>query len=238
MQGKNAEVIVPYKVLKKSLEHVLKNLAARKVAIAPNEEISHTVNLKYIYNLKSNKEYRVKSYFIPDFSTKSLIISTNELYFKINKQSSAASHSGIINTSKRYVPVRKLSPKEVILLTLNAEKHRMPFAKYLNIQRFIFSYPKYYHLYLKAGYNHKIQIEKDFITFLYRDRYDYILDFNITKENIKNNKIAYVEVIVDRFGIKRTNRYRYRYTLTRKNIHEPFWLITHVNAYVLKGVKR
>ena len=50
-----------------------------------------------------------------------------------------------------------------------------------------------------------------------------------------DTKNAYVDVIADRFGVKRTDRYKYRYKLER---YKNLWLVTDVEATIKKGIKR
>jgi hypothetical protein len=78
-----------------------------------------------------------------------------------------------------------------------------------------------------------LKIEEEFIRFLSRDRKDYILDFKILDENIvRDRNIAYVDARVRRFEVRIPSIYQYKYTLEK---FRDFWLITEVEATVMKG---
>jgi len=232
MQGREAEIIVPYKLENRALSEVIKELEPRQIQLAPNEMFIYSVNIKTIYNLKEKSDYRVKSFFFPDFKENKVILSDNELKFKIAK-----TRIDIKRLKKKGREIAN-TPIEIILLILNAEKSkkRDRFVKYINIEKFINSYSNYIGKYNRADDEEKLIIEKDFIKFLLRDRHDYILDYHILREEIDTeNKTAYVNVIVDRFGVKITDRYKYRYTLEKaKNL----WLVTDLEATIMKGIRR
>jgi len=121
---------------------------------------------------------------------------------------------------------------------MDAEKNKnwSRMLKYINIEEFINSFSDFVKLYSRAGSFEKKEIEDKFSRFLSRERPDYILDFKITGEEIDSNgKFAHVNVIVDRFGVRITERYLYRFVLEKK---EKLWLINSLEASVMKGIKR
>ena len=155
--------------------------------------------------MKLNTSYRVQSLFYPDFEENGLIKADNELTFKIIEQKHYNKPSEVDATE------RSISPKEVMLLTLRAEKDRdwNSWVKYVNIEKYINAFPEFVQKYYRANFEEKKEIEKDFIAFATRERDDYLVDYRIVDEMIeKDRAIAYVDVIVDRFGIRRTNRYQ------------------------------
>ena len=97
---------------------------------------------------------------------------------------------------------------------------------------------KIYSLAKDFGYDDLIEYSKEFKSFLKRKRYDYLIDFKIINDISIDKDKSYVEVIVDRFAVKRTDRYRYRYTLERDSRYSQKWLITEYEATVLKGIER
>ena len=236
MDGREAEIIVPYRMEYKSKSDESLSLTRRGVELLPEETLIHSVNLKKIYSLDHKKKYRVKGFFFPDFKEDQVITSNNEVTFYISSARSDSIKSGIRFSSRKEKIYRDISPSEIISLALISEKGKEwdKMIKYIDIEQYINAYSDYARRYnISEEYDEKLKIEKDFIRFITRDRDDYILDFKVISENIKNdNKIAYVDVIVDRNGIKRTNRYKYRYTLEK---YGNMWLIVNLEATVLKG---
>ncbi len=235
MQGREAEIIVPHVTEDQDMENILSMIDKREVQLAPGEMIVHSVNLHDIYKLEVNRKYRVKGYFFPNYTEDFVIQSENHLLFSVKKANIPE------RREKRVTIERGLSPNEIILLVLNAEKNEefQKMTKYLDISKYIQSFPNFVRRYQEADYNKKLLIEQEFITFLSKERDDYILDFKLINEEIDTrNKTAYVEVIVDRFGFRRTNRYKYRYTLEKKPDTENLWLVTGIDATVMKGIQR
>lgn len=232
MSGREAEITVPYKIENLNVGDFIRGLDKRLVELAPGEMFIHTVNLKELYDLHLNTGYRIQSLFYPSFDEHSFLKSKNELTFKIieakqyNKPSEvdAGDHT--------------ISPKEVILLTLKAEKDREwnNWIKYVDIEKYINAFPEFVQKYNHANFEEKTQIEKDFIKFVTRERDDYLVDFKIVRESVeKDRKIAYVDVVVDRYGIRFISRYKCRYKLEQ---YKNLWLITDEVATVMKGVAR
>lgn len=232
LMGRDAEIIIPYRLESRNISDVINDMKKRRIELAPDEVLIHPINLKDVYNLKPDKKYRVRSFFFPDFANRDTIRSNNELSFRIihvKRDKEKPVEKGIN---------RKISPPEVILLVLNAEKNQdwKRMLKYLDIEKYINSYSNYIRIYNLANNYEKKRVEEDFVKFLSRERNDYILDFKITRDEIINNdNLAYVDVIMDRFGVKRTHRYKYRYTLEK---YENFWLVINLEASHMKGIVR
>ena len=232
MTGREAEITVPYKIENKTVGELLPGLDKRMVELGSGEMFTYTVNVRDLYNLKLNTPYRVQGLFYPDFEENRLLKANNELTFKIIEQKHYNKPSEVDATD------RSLSPKEVMLLTLRAEKDRdwNSWTKYINVEKYINAFPEFVQKYYRANFEEKKEIEKEFIAFATRERDDYVVDYRIVDEQIeKDRAIAYVDVIVDRFGIRRTNRYKCRYTLEQ---YRNLWLVTDEEATVIKGVKR
>jgi hypothetical protein len=232
MSGREAEITVPYKIENRNIGELIPGLDKRMVELGPGEMFTYTINIKDLYNLKLNTPYRVQSLFYPDFEESGLIKADNELTFKIIEQKHY-NKPGEVDATERFI-----SPKEVMLLTLRAEKDRdwNSWVKYVNVEKYINAFPEFVQKYYRANFEEKKEIEKEFIAFATRERDDYLVDYRIVDEMIEQDRaIAYVDVIVDRFGIRRTNRFKCRYTLEQ---YRNLWLVTDEEAMVIKGVKR
>lgn len=216
----------------RKIGELVKGLDKRMIELGPGEMFTHTVNVKELFDLKLNTSYRIQGLFYPDFEDDRLIKADNELVFKIIEQKHYNKPSEVDSTD------RSISPKEVMLLTLKAEKDRdwNNWKKYVNIEKYINAFPEFVQKYYHANYEEKKEIEKDFIAFATRERDDYLVDYRVLDEVVeKDRAVAYVDVIVDRFGIRKTNRYKCRYTLEQ---YRNLWLVTDEEATVMKGVKR
>ena len=184
-----------------------------------------------IYDLKPGIEYRVKSCFVPDFSKKEIFVSENELFFRI-------SHEYFPEKGRMYHKTKKqeyVSPSEIILLALYAEKNMnwADFFKYIELESYIVSFPDYHREYDSADRFGRERVLNDFKKFLMRRRTDYLIRYEIIDEMIDNNlKMAYVDVIVDRYGARITDRYKYRYKLCEK---EQKGFILKLDATVMRG---
>ncbi len=230
MRGREAEIIIKYRLENRSREEVVKGLKMRKLTLAPEEELSHSINLRSIYNLLPERKYRVKGYFFSDFAGKGEPLMSNEVSFIV---------SGREKVPRFYKPAgiaHNVSPGEIVSLALQAERDKnwKRVFKYYRIGKYISSYPEYVRIYNLADKAGKMKIENDFLDFLSRERSDYILDFNIVKGEIEESgRIAHVNARVERFAPGKPDRYIYRYTLERyKNI----WLIVSLEATVVKEV--
>lgn len=232
MSGREVEISVSYKIENRNINDLLKELDKRMIELAPRETFVYTVNLKELFAMKQNTVYRIQSHFYPTFEENQIIKSNNELTFKIidTKRYNKLTE---VNARERFI-----SPKEVILLTLKAEKDRDwdNCIKYINIEKYINAFPEFTQKYFRANFEEKTEVEKEFIKFLTRDRDDYIYNYTILREEIESDStIAYVDVVIDRSGHRWTNRYKCRYTLEQ---YKNLWLITDQEATVMKGVEQ
>jgi hypothetical protein len=232
LEGRDAEITVPYKKKNININDFIGQLDRRMIELAPGEMFIHSVNLKELFMLDVNMEYRTKGLFYPSFDEDKALKSDNELTFKIieskryNKPNEAASVE------------RSITPGEVILLTLRAEKDRDwdNWKKYIDVEKYINAFPEFAQKYSRASYEDKSQIESEFVRYVTRDRDDYLIDYKIVRESVeKGRKFAYVDVIADRYGMRLTFRYKCRYTLEQ---YKNLWLITDEEATVMKGVKK
>ncbi len=228
-QGREAAITVPYRLMNRSVEEVIRDLYPRAIELLPNETLTHTVNLRNLYDLRTGSEYRVRGFFLPDMQNPSALPSSNILSFKIVRAPGLVKKSGVVRQE------RGVSPSEVVLLALTAEKNETwdRLYKYIKAESFINAFPDYVRLYNAADDIEKLKILEDFAKFLARHRDDYIRDFSVTDEVFLPGKnIAYVDVVVNRYGPRLPFRYKYRYTLEKTRDH---WLIIDLEATVVKG---
>jgi hypothetical protein len=232
LKGKETESIVKYRLENTKPSEVISGLTKRLIELAPGESFVAPVYLNKIFKFDLKKKYRVKAHFYPDFTNDVILIGDNELCFTIVPEKI------LNNTGSKDKISRFVTPGETVFLALRAEKERdwNNFIKYINIEKFINSYSDFVMKYYKSNTEEKIDVENKFKIYLTRDRDDYLLDYKLVSEEVEpNGGIAYVDAVIDRFGIKKTWRYRYKYTLEQYN---NIWLITDQEATVMKGKKR
>ena len=231
MRGREAEIIVPYRLKQIEIDKVIKKQRPRVITLSTNEAIIHSINLKKIYNLKADSMYRVKGFFFPRVKNSMAIPSENILTFKILESAAIVRKSGIRKIH------HTILPSEIILLVLTAEQNGDwdKYIKYFKLENYINAFPNFVKIYNSADDKKRLKIIENFIKFISRKRSDYILSFNVLSESVfKESNNAYVEVEVKRYGPRKPFAYKYRYTMQRYN---NFWLIIDVEATV-RTVKR
>ena len=238
MNGRNAELIAPYIISEKNSKETISWMNKRIVKLGPNETLMHSQNLRRIYNFDVDKNYRLKLHFFPfigdaDDENK-IVISSNELSFQI------------VN-DRQYAPRieknpddMKLRPSEIINLLLSAEKdNQMERSfKYINIEKFIYSYPDFSRKYdLADDYDKKV-IEKEFIRSFINKKNDYLLDYKILNEEIDSTGlISYVTVDASRSSMIKTQRLKYIYRLEKDSKNDYLWLVSGLEASIMRGGK-
>jgi hypothetical protein len=239
MKGRNAELIVPYIINGKESKETISWMKKREVKLGAGETFMHTQNLKRIYNFQTDKNYRLRLHFFPFIGDAAdenkVVISSNELSFKV------------IN-DKAYIPFQakdpggiRLNPAEVVLLLLSAERDMQweRSLKYIDIDKFIHSYPDFSRKYdLADDYDKKI-IEQDFIRYLVNRKNDYLVDYKIINEEIDNTGlVSYVTVDASRNSMIKTQRMKYVYRLEKNSETDYLWLVSGLEASITKGGKR
>ncbi len=236
--GREADISVPHRLMNRDVKEVVGNTVPRTIELAPSETITRRVDLKKLYNLREGEEYRVKVYFFPDVLGEGVVPSENTLRFKIvrSQQYYADGRSGIQEIRSGIAHRRfSVSPREVVLLFLNAEKEQdwNSYFKFMKIENYINAFPNYGKLYNNSDDVEKLKVVDRFVNFLKSERTDYIIDFQVKKQSIvKGKDIAYVNARVKRFNPGFTPSYNYIFTLEKLRSN---WLITHVEATVRKG---
>ena len=236
--GREADIAVPHRLMNRDIKEVVGNTVPRTIELAPSETITRRVDLKKMYNLKEGGEYRVKVYFFPDVLGEGIVPSENTLRFKIvpSQQYYADGRSGIQEIRSGIAHRRfSVSPREVVLLFLNAEKEQdwSSYFKFMKIENYINAFPNYGKLYNNSDDVERLKVVDRFVNFLKSERTDYIIDFQVKKQSIvKGKDIAYVNARVKRFNPRFTPSYNYIFTLEKLRSN---WLITHVEATVRKG---
>jgi hypothetical protein len=239
MKGRNAELIVPYIISGKESKETLSWMKKREIKLAAGETFMHTQNLKRIYNFDPDKNYRLRMHFFPfvgDAADENkVVVSSNELSFKV------------IN-DKAYIPFKakdpggiRLNPAEVVVLLLDAERERQweRSLKYIDIDKYIHSYPDFSRKYdLADDYDKKI-IEKDFIRFLVNRGNDYLVDYKVINEEIDSSGlVSYVTVDASRNSMISSLRIKYVYRLEKNSESDYLWLVSGLEASITKGGKR
>ena len=239
MRGRNAEIVVPYITSGKDSKETISWMKRREVKLGAGETFMHTQNLKRIFNFEPDKNYRLKLHFFPfigdEADENKVIVSSNELSFKVIKD-------------KAYEPFQakdpggvKLSASEVVQLLLSAELENQweRSLKYIDIDKFIHSYPDFSRKYdIADDYDKKI-IEKDFIRFLVNRKNNYLVDYRIINEEIDSTGlVSYVTVDASRSGMIKNQRVKYVYRLEKNNETDYLWLVSGLEASITKGGKR
>ena len=232
MDGRRPECLVAYDMEGKTDEDEAKRLISRKVELHPNEEFTTTLNLRNIYALHSGTRYRVRGFFIPSFPKKEMLKSDNEIAFRLTDENRP------VPIQKQVIPHRPVTPSEVVLLMLESEKNenwdRM--NNFIDHDSYIYSYPDFGRKYQQGNVYERASVRESFKNFISRKRKDYIVQYKVEGEVIEPEKdIATVDAVVDRNRENATDRYRYRFILKGNN---SIWLVTGVEAIVLKGVKK
>lgn len=233
MEGREAENIIPYRKENRPTSEVIKKMKRRTVSLGTGETFTHDINLRRVYNLEKGI-FRVRSYFIPDFKARNLIYSVNELTFRIIGDDRGPGPFG----KEEMKRTTEITPGEIVLLCLEAEKREewKRMFKYIEMKEFIYSYNNFVRPYNSAGPKERREILGKFKQFLARHRHDYIVNFTIADEEIeKNRKYATVTAVVERYGVRRNERYKYMYRLSREG---SIWLLNAVEASVLKGIAK
>jgi len=129
---------------------------------------------------------------------------------------------------------RKVTPSEVVMLALMAEKNKQweNVVKYINIEKFIYAYSEFARRYSTTNDYERLIVQQDFINFITKERPDYLIDFSILGEQIiPQTNVAYVDVKVKRWGPRFPAIMKYRYTLEP---YKDFWVIVNLDASIVK----
>lgn len=233
MDGRELENIIDYKLQKKYTTDIIGSTEKRPVYLAPGEIFTYSVDLQRVYRIRNGAFYRVRCYFIPDFSVKHVVHGKNEITFLADERAEfnpdlAALSRGGTDTS--------ITPSEIVLLTLEAErssaKSRM--LKFINLEEYIKTESSFIRSYsAAAGDGERQQVLLRFRDYLLRPRIDYLVSFKIADEGIEGER-AYVDVLAERYNVRANESYRYRYILQRDR-GGANWLITGLEATVFKG---
>ncbi len=227
-KGREAATKIDYRLMDRSMEEVIVDSKKRRITIQPSEKFIQVVNLRDLYTMETGSSYRLRGYFFPDAGIKRAIPSDNMLNINVIPVQTVQRESGVKQVK------RNISPSEVVLLALSAEKNEKwdLFRKYVDLDKYIQAFSHFARLYSQATEAERLKILEDFNTFIERDRVDYLVDFSILNENIISEKgLAFVEVKVKRWGARYPFVYKYRYALEE---YRNFWLITNFDATVMK----
>ncbi|HPS56959.1 MAG TPA: hypothetical protein PK514_02545 [Spirochaetota bacterium] len=238
MNGRSAELIVPYIVSGRDAKETLSWMTRREVRLGPGESFTRTLNLGRMYRLQSDTDYRIKLHFFPfigDPDEDKISVSDNELKVRISRD-------------REYQPYKsadvkgvRLVPSEVVILLMNAEKDGYwdRAIKFIDIEKFIHSYPDFSRKYDLADASDKKIIEKDFIRYFISKRSDYLIDFKVVSEEVEpSGLVSYVSVVASRNSLVKPDRYRYVYRLEKNSIDDYIWMVAGLEATVVREVKK
>ncbi len=226
--AREAEMTVPYRMMNKPMGGIIENITPRTVELSKDETLEYSVNLREIYALQAEREYRVEVRFSPDAGSLPYITGENIFTFKTFQSAVTYIHSGVKKIGA------DITPSETVLLFLTAERDRNwdNYLRYLKLEDYIQAYPEFVSQYRGADDVKQAIIIDEFIKYLKKDRSDYLLDFHVSAELMKEGNTAYVDAEVKRYGPRSPFYYKYRYTLER---YRSFWRIKDVEATVTKG---
>lgn len=231
MDGKEIENLTDYKLKDKYTVDIIDAMDKRPIPLGGGEIFTYTIDLTSIYRMYNGNFYRVRCYFVPDFSRRHVIHGKNEITFLVD----GPRDKNLI--PERPAASRNLTPSEAVLLTLEAEKNseKDKMLKYIDLEEFIKTESNFIRSYAAAGEFERKEILEQFKWYLLRQRRDYLIKYKIIDEGIDNDD-AYVDVLAERYSPRRNDSYKYRYIL-RKN-HETAgiaWLIIGLEASIFKG---
>jgi len=239
MNGKNAELIVPYIIEDKNTVETLSWMVKREIKLGPGEIFTHSQNLRRIYNILPEKNYRLKLHFFPYIGDKDdenlVVVSSNEIKFRVTRDKAYEAFKPKEPNSVR------LSPSEVVLLLISAEREGSTerAVKYLDIDKFIHSYPDFSRRYDISDDIDKKNIEKEFIRYLINKRDNPLAEYRIVSEEIESSGVvAYVSVEAKREGLIRPSRFRYVYRLEKNAETDYIWLVAGLEALVIRDVRK
>jgi hypothetical protein len=239
VNGKNAELVVPYVTSDKSAVETLSWMIKREIKLGPGEIFTHSQNLRRIYDILPEKNYRLKLHFFPYIGDKDdenlVVVSSNEIKFRVTRDKAYEAFKPKDPNSVR------LSPSEVVLLLISAERdgNAERAIKYLEIDKFIHSYPDFSRRYDISDDTDKKTIEKEFIRYLINKRDDPLAEYRIVSEEIESSGVvAYVSVEAKREGLIRPSRFRYVYRLEKNAETDYIWLVAGLEALVIRDVRK
>lgn len=224
--GVEEETIIPYRLAGRRAEDIVMAMVPRVLEIAPNETFFYKVDLNDFYKLKPGKKYKIRGFFMPDARQSNVVQSDNTIYLNIIEE--------LKNTEQPLQIVRPqwIKPSEIVSLLLKAEQERRweDYIKYIDLEKFINSYPDFAQPFNAGSDTQKRYIVKDFVSFISKPRSDYIVDFKIEEQQIVNNgNSAYVSAHVKRNGSVKPFFYDYKFKLEK---FRDYWRVTGTEATI------
>ena len=238
MNGRTAELIVPYIVSGRDVKETLSWMTRREIKLGPGESFTRTLNLGRMYRLQSDTDYRIKLHFFPfigDPDEEKISISDNELKVRISRDREYQPYKSADVNGVRIVP------SEVVILLMNAEKdgYWERAIKFIDIEKFIHSYPDFSRKYDLADDSDKKIIEKDFIRYFISKRSDYLIDFRVVSEEVEpSGLVSHVSVVASRKSLIKPDRYRYVFRLEKNSVDDYIWMVSGIEATIVREVKK
>ncbi|HOP62155.1 MAG TPA: hypothetical protein PK358_02800 [Spirochaetota bacterium] len=239
MNGRDAELVVPYITGEKNKTETLSWMVKREIKLGPGETFIHKQNLRRIYDILPERRYRLKMHFFPFIGDREnenfVVVSSNEIKFRVSRDRSYQAYKDKDSGSVM------LTPGEVVLLLINAEREKSfeKAVKFLDIDKFIHSYPDFSRRYDISDDLEKKNIEKEFIRYLINRRDDPLAEYRIVSEEIEESGlVAHVSVEAKREGLIKPARYRYLYRLEKNSKNDYIWLVAGLEALVIRDIRK
>jgi hypothetical protein len=210
---------------------------ARAMIIQPGESVSKSFNLADFITSgelsATSSELSVTAYFYPnpEQSAQYYVPANNDYNIYIDQGNNYKSNKSYAENS---LPMQelKVSPKEVIYLTLTAEyeKNWSNFFKYIDLHEIIRDYPDHARQFVRAPADKKSMVIEDFKRFLMGASHRQLIKFEVISENVEN-KTATVKVRAMREidGFDRDLMYTY-YLSARDKL----WQISGIETQLVK----
>ncbi len=236
-EGREADILIPYRLKQRDTREAVSGLVPRIIQLGPGETMTRVVDLRKIYKLEAGREYRVRMFFFPDATADDAVRSENTLSFKVAGLEQFRLADGTTGVMRSGVREKRhgVSPREVVMLFLNAEKERNwdNYFRYVKLESYVESFLNFARNYNLADDVEKLKVLDDFATFLKTERPDRLIDYSVRDESVIGGRdVAYVNALVSRYNPRYTLRFQYKYTLEK---FRDSWLITDVEATVKKG---
>ncbi len=222
----------------------LQGEAKKEIILSPQESFEKILYVNDFYQLQADKEYRLWLYFHPDQSRNNFFVRSENmirLHIVSNNQIQRRNEMYQQQTSQKNLG---LSPEETLYLFLSAEvqKKWSNYIKYIDLKKFIHSYPHYASRYAQVQTAEKRSLVlEDFSQFLTQSPADQLIRFKITDSEPERNANGKIIVNGNRYFVTASGtrealgsiaRYEYNYTLEAQPYG--FWKIIYVEAKLIR----
>ena len=244
-------LVVPQKKTTHSLLHS-KNKRYQIIEISSGDTYVKKIDLGGFYDLRADEQYTLQAVFHPYTFSNRRVASQNTVSFTVSKNKANITTDNAAYEEKLFQDAIP-DAQEVVELFLLSKMHsdQKKSLKYLDIPRYIASYPAFYQRYNKSSDNAKIDVLYEFVDFLQEGNDPKLKNFHIMsseqlslnseeiiefREELIAKALVQVQAITEKNGIE--NQYQYKYILyKRKNLSATGnlqWKIIYVSADYLR----